>query len=98
MHPSVEYALVWCVAAGGVLLLTPLARVLAQRWGAIARPRERDVHAFAIPRLGGVAIYAGPFRHRAAISAPGQGRKQSLPNCSSPAPSTSSALASTSRR
>ena len=59
MHPSLEYALVWCVAAAGVLLLTPLARLLAQRWGAIARPRERDVHAFAIPRLGGVAIYAG---------------------------------------
>ncbi len=59
MHPSLEYALVWCVAAGGVLLLTPLARVVALRWGAIARPRDRDVHAFAIPRLGGVAIYAG---------------------------------------
>ena len=59
MHPSLEYALIWCVAAAGVLLLTPLARLLAQRWGAIARPRDRDVHAFAIPRLGGVAIYAG---------------------------------------
>ena len=59
MHPSLEYALVWCVAAAGVIMLTPLARLLAQRWGAIARPRERDVHAFAIPRLGGVAIYAG---------------------------------------
>ncbi|MHA3701368.1 glycosyltransferase family 4 protein [Jatrophihabitans sp. YIM 134969] len=59
MHPSLEYALVWCVAAAGVLMLTPFARVLALRWGAIARPRDRDVHAFAIPRLGGVAIYAG---------------------------------------
>jgi UDP-GlcNAc:undecaprenyl-phosphate/decaprenyl-phosphate GlcNAc-1-phosphate transferase len=59
VHPSLEYALVWCVAAAGVLLLTPLARLLATRWGAIATPRDRDVHAFAIPRLGGVAIYAG---------------------------------------
>lgn len=59
MHPSVEYALVCCVAAAGTILLTPVARALAYAIGAIARPRERDVHAFAIPRLGGIAIFAG---------------------------------------
>ena len=28
-------------------------------WGAMARPRDRDVHAVAIPRMGGVALFAG---------------------------------------
>ena len=32
---------------------------LAISWGAIARPRDRDVHAVAIPRMGGVALFAG---------------------------------------
>jgi UDP-GlcNAc:undecaprenyl-phosphate/decaprenyl-phosphate GlcNAc-1-phosphate transferase len=58
-HPSLEYALVACVAASGSYLLTPAARRLAIAWGAVARPRDRDVHAVAIPRMGGVAILAG---------------------------------------
>jgi UDP-GlcNAc:undecaprenyl-phosphate GlcNAc-1-phosphate transferase len=58
-HPSLEYVLVGAVAAGGTFLATPIARGLAVAWGAIARPRDRDVHAVAIPRLGGVAILGG---------------------------------------
>lgn len=58
-HPSFEYLLVAAVAAAGCFLATPLARALAVRWGAIARPRDRDVHAVAIPRMGGVAILVG---------------------------------------
>lgn len=58
-HPSLEYALVACVAAVGSLLLTPLARRIAIAWGAVARPRDRDVHAVAIPRMGGVALLVG---------------------------------------
>src|SRR6266516_1936535 len=27
--------------------------------GAVARPRDRDVHAVATPRLGGLALFAG---------------------------------------
>ncbi|HVD27416.1 MAG TPA: MraY family glycosyltransferase, partial [Mycobacteriales bacterium] len=54
-----EYALVFCVAAAVTFLLTPVVRVLARRWGAVARPRDRDVHAIPTPRLGGVAIFAG---------------------------------------
>ncbi len=54
-----EYALVCCIAAAVTFLLTPVVRVAARRWGAVARPRDRDVHAIPTPRLGGVAIYAG---------------------------------------
>ena len=59
MHPSLEYALVCCLAAAGSFLLTPLVRHVAIRWHAVASPRDRDVHAVAIPRMGGVAIFGG---------------------------------------
>jgi UDP-GlcNAc:undecaprenyl-phosphate/decaprenyl-phosphate GlcNAc-1-phosphate transferase len=59
VHPSLEYALVCCLAAVGSLLLTPIARAIAIRWGAVARPRDRDVHAVATPRLGGIALFGG---------------------------------------
>ncbi len=59
MHPSLEYALICCVAAAGSYLLTPVARRLAIWWGAVARPRDRDVHAVATPRMGGLALFAG---------------------------------------
>jgi UDP-GlcNAc:undecaprenyl-phosphate GlcNAc-1-phosphate transferase len=38
--------------------LTPLVKVWAIRHGAVAVPRERDVHTKPIPRWGGVAMYA----------------------------------------
>ena len=59
-HPSLEYVLVGAVAAGGTFLATPIARGLAVGWGAIARPRDRDVHAVAIPRLGEASRAGGP--------------------------------------
>lgn len=59
MHPSLEYALVGLIAAIGSYLCTPLARVLATRWGAVAKPRDRDVHAVDTPRLGGMALFVG---------------------------------------
>lgn len=58
-HPRLEYLLVACLAAAVTFLLTPIAQRLAIRWKAVAKPRERDVHAVAIPRMGGVAIFAG---------------------------------------
>jgi len=59
VHPSFEYALACCVAAAGTFLLTPMARAMAIRWRAVALPRDRDVHAIATPRMGGVAMLAG---------------------------------------
>ena len=59
MHPSLEYALVGLIAAIGSFLCTPLARQIATRWGAVAKPRDRDVHAVDTPRLGGLALIVG---------------------------------------
>lgn len=59
MRPSLEYALVGCIAAIASFLSTPVARVIATRWGAVAKPRDRDVHAVDTPRLGGLALLAG---------------------------------------
>ena len=59
MHPSLEYALVGLIAAIGSFMCTPLARLIATRWGAVAKPRDRDVHAVDTPRLGGFALMVG---------------------------------------
>jgi UDP-GlcNAc:undecaprenyl-phosphate/decaprenyl-phosphate GlcNAc-1-phosphate transferase len=58
-HPRLEYLLVACIAAAATFLLSPLARRAAIRWKALAMPRDRDVHAVATPRMGGVAMFAG---------------------------------------
>lgn len=53
-------ALLAFVVAGVVtLLLTPLAARIARRVGAVAIPRERDLHDMPTPRLGGLAILVG---------------------------------------
>ena len=57
--PLREYLLVGLTTAVVTFLLTGLARILALRVGAVAMPRERDVHRAPIPRLGGVAMYGG---------------------------------------
>src|SRR4051812_31564603 len=44
------------LAAVVSLLATPVAGALAWRIGAIDRPRERGLHQFPTPRLGGIAI------------------------------------------
>lgn len=54
-----EYALVLCVAAAVTFLLLPIVRLIAVRWGAMAVPRDRDVHKIPVPRLGGVAMFGG---------------------------------------
>ena len=47
------------VTATVTYLLTPLVRRLAIRIGAIPAARDRDVHAAPIPRMGGIAMFAG---------------------------------------
>src|SRR5919205_3106069 len=44
------------LAAVVSLLTTPVAGALAWRIGAIDRPRERGLHQYPTPRLGGLAI------------------------------------------
>ena len=57
--PLREYLLVGLTTAVVTFLLTGLARILALHVGAVAMPRERDVHRAPIPRLGGVAMFGG---------------------------------------
>jgi UDP-GlcNAc:undecaprenyl-phosphate GlcNAc-1-phosphate transferase len=47
------------VAATVTYLLTPVARRIALRWGAMTPVRDRDVHAIPTPRLGGIAMLGG---------------------------------------
>jgi UDP-GlcNAc:undecaprenyl-phosphate/decaprenyl-phosphate GlcNAc-1-phosphate transferase len=54
-----EYMLTLVVAATVTYLLTPVARRIALRWGAMTAVRDRDVHAIPTPRLGGIAMLAG---------------------------------------
>ena len=57
--PAREYALVFGTAVVVTFLLTGVVRLLATRMGAVTPIRERDVHSLPIPRMGGVAVYAG---------------------------------------
>ncbi|MGC7870783.1 glycosyltransferase family 4 protein [Desulfosporosinus sp. SYSU MS00001] len=53
------YILTFALALVIAVVCTPLTMKLAQKWGAIAYPGGRHVHKKPIPRLGGLALYAG---------------------------------------
>jgi UDP-GlcNAc:undecaprenyl-phosphate/decaprenyl-phosphate GlcNAc-1-phosphate transferase len=57
--PLRELALVGLTAAIITYFCTSWVRVLATRLGAVAVPRERDVHVQPTPRMGGLAMYIG---------------------------------------
>ncbi|MVU78639.1 undecaprenyl-phosphate alpha-N-acetylglucosaminyl 1-phosphate transferase [Nocardia sp. ET3-3] len=57
--PLRELLLVLLVATVVTFLSTGGVRVLAIGFGAVAIPRERDVHVKPIPRMGGLGIYLG---------------------------------------
>ena len=54
-----EYLLCLAAAAAVTYLVTPFARALAIRYGAMADVRDRDVHIFPTPRWGGLAMLVG---------------------------------------
>ena len=54
-----EYLTVFVVAATVTYLLGVVAREFALRTGAVARVRDRDVHAVPIPYFGGLAMLGG---------------------------------------
>jgi UDP-GlcNAc:undecaprenyl-phosphate/decaprenyl-phosphate GlcNAc-1-phosphate transferase len=54
-----EYLLVFLVAVAATYILTVIAREIALRTGAVARVRDRDVHAEPVPYLGGIAMLGG---------------------------------------
>lgn len=45
------------LALGVALLITPLVRKWAFKWGALDRPNQRKVHQQVMPRLGGLAVF-----------------------------------------
>ncbi len=53
------YAWAFVVAMIVALLATPLVILLARKTGALDAPNARKVHKKPIPRIGGLAIYAG---------------------------------------
>ena len=53
------YLLIFLVAAAVTYLTVPLVRQFALATGTLAPVRERDVHQFPTPRLGGVAMGVG---------------------------------------
>jgi len=57
--PYRELALVMLTAAVVTFFATGGVRRLAIAFGAVAVPRERDVHVKPIPRMGGVGMYIG---------------------------------------
>jgi UDP-GlcNAc:undecaprenyl-phosphate/decaprenyl-phosphate GlcNAc-1-phosphate transferase len=61
MPDSFRYSTLVAAAAGFVvaLVLTPLVRRTALRFGIVARPGGRRVHARPTPLLGGIAMYVG---------------------------------------
>ena len=58
-HAEGVYVLIAITALIGVVLATPVVRRVAWRFGFIDQPSFRKVHATPMPRLGGLAIYAG---------------------------------------
>jgi UDP-GlcNAc:undecaprenyl-phosphate/decaprenyl-phosphate GlcNAc-1-phosphate transferase len=54
-----EYLTLFLVAAVVTYLLGVVAREIALRTGAVAKVRDRDVHAVPIPYFGGVAMLGG---------------------------------------
>jgi UDP-GlcNAc:undecaprenyl-phosphate GlcNAc-1-phosphate transferase len=56
-----SYAVVLAVALGTTLLVTPLVRLLALRFGAVVQPSDdpRRVHTRPLPTLGGAAMFVG---------------------------------------
>jgi UDP-GlcNAc:undecaprenyl-phosphate/decaprenyl-phosphate GlcNAc-1-phosphate transferase len=54
-------AFIFLLSLGTTLILTPVIREIAIRHGWVDAPSDRKVHATAMPRLGGIAIYMGCF-------------------------------------
>ena len=54
-----KYPSVLLTSMLAALLLTPLWRRLAPRWGFMDRPGERKIHREPVPRGGGLAVFIG---------------------------------------
>ncbi|UWG98961.1 undecaprenyl/decaprenyl-phosphate alpha-N-acetylglucosaminyl 1-phosphate transferase [Dehalobacter sp. DCM] len=52
-----SYLITFVLAIVFSIILTPVAIVLAKRWGVMDFPGERRIHKTPLPRMGGAAIY-----------------------------------------
>jgi UDP-GlcNAc:undecaprenyl-phosphate/decaprenyl-phosphate GlcNAc-1-phosphate transferase len=52
-----KYLILFLIASGLSLLLTPIVRLAARRVGALDLPDDRKVHKQPVPRLGGLSIF-----------------------------------------
>lgn len=52
-----ELMVLFLLSLGLSLVLTPVARTLGIKWGAMDMPQERKVHTEPIPRIGGLAVF-----------------------------------------
>ncbi|MCX7621851.1 MAG: undecaprenyl/decaprenyl-phosphate alpha-N-acetylglucosaminyl 1-phosphate transferase, partial [Acidimicrobiales bacterium] len=59
MSRATSYALVFGVVVFTTLVMTPVVRHLATRFGAVVKPDERRVHTLPTPTLGGIAMFVG---------------------------------------
>lgn len=65
-HFIIKYIAVFAAAALTTLVLTPLVRRLALALNLVDLPGQRRVHSQPVPRLGGLAVFAG-FHVAAAV-------------------------------
>ncbi len=56
---DMPYLVVFSAALIAALALTPFIKRLAPHWGIVAEPGGRRKHTRPIPKLGGLAIFAG---------------------------------------
>jgi UDP-GlcNAc:undecaprenyl-phosphate/decaprenyl-phosphate GlcNAc-1-phosphate transferase len=59
LEAILKYPAVFLAGMLAALVLTPLWRRLAPRWGFMDRPGERKVHRQPVPRGGGLAVFIG---------------------------------------
>lgn len=55
----IPFACLFVAALATALIATPLARRLAVRLGAVDKPNPRRINKTPVPRMGGIAIFAG---------------------------------------
>jgi UDP-GlcNAc:undecaprenyl-phosphate GlcNAc-1-phosphate transferase len=56
---TLQYLILVVVALAATLIVTPIVRDLSERASIVDRPGGRKVHVRAVPRLGGIGIFAG---------------------------------------
>ena len=59
MPSTTSYLLIGLVAAAATFVCTPLVAIVARKFGWVAQPDERRIHAVATPDVGGIAMFIG---------------------------------------